>query len=187
MFEYISFIKKEKKKWENKREYEERQIWSSWSEIWKWNRGRTGMKGKRKATKGSGGKVWEVEEIWMYEEEVGRKYARRRGRPWTSKTKAQERPKKKIKRETKRRTGWKKGGLEKITTLNRKLNKKRGWKNIARAKRWARAMENEAREELEGKNNTLDTENNHGERWFGKFISAARCCPFSYVRPFRKR
>lgn len=47
-------------------------------------------------------------------------------------------------------------------------------------------MENEAREELEGKNNTLDTENNHGERWFGKFISAARRCLISYVRPFRK-
>lgn len=147
-----------------------------------------------------GRKVWrEMEQIngkWeerirskkirVHEEEIGRKYSRRGGRPWTSKTKAQERPKKKIKRETKRRTGWKKRGLEKITTLNRKLNKKRGWKNIARAKRRARAMENEAREELEGKNNTLDTENNHGERWFGKFISAACCCLISYVRPFRK-
>lgn len=121
------------------------------------------------------------EEIWVHKEEVGRKYSKRRGRPWTSKTKAQEQPKKKIKRETKRRTGWKKGGLEKITTLNCKLNKKRGWKNIARAKRQARAMENEAREELEGKNNTLDTENNHGERWFGKFISATRCCLISYT------
>lgn len=77
-------------------------------------------------------------------------FKRRKGRPWTSKTKAQVRPKKKIKREAKRRTGWKKGGLEKITTLNRKLNKKRRWKNIARAKRRARAMENEAREEPEG-------------------------------------
>lgn len=42
-------------------------------------------------------------------------------------------------------------------------------------------MENEAREELEEKNNTLDTENNHGERWFGEFISAARCFYFFYV------
>lgn len=40
------------------------------------------------------------EEIWVHEEEVWRKYSRRRGRPWTSKTKAQERPKKKIKRES---------------------------------------------------------------------------------------
>lgn len=91
--------------------------------------------------------------------EVGWKYSRRRrGRPWTSKTKAQEWPKKKIKREAKRRTGWKKGGLEKITTLNRKLNKKRGWKNIAGAKRWALARDGErSAGRARGKNNTLDT------------------------------
>lgn len=56
-------------------------------------------------------------------------------RPWTSKTKAQERPKKKIKREAKRGTGWKKGGLEKITTLNRKLNKKEGMKKYSKSKK----------------------------------------------------
>lgn len=65
-------------------------------------------------------------------------------------------PKKKIKRETKRGTGWKKGGLEKITTLNRKLNKKEGMKKYseskktdsrARARARGNAMENEAREE----------------------------------------
>jgi len=49
--------------------------------------------------------------------------------------------------------------------LEPQAEQKEGMKKYSRSKKMnARAMENEAREEFEGKNNTLDTENNHDER-----------------------
>lgn len=48
-------------------------------------------------------------------------------------------------------------------------------------------MENEAREELEGKNNTLDTPKIIMARDDSVNLSVRRgCCLISYVRPFRK-